>query len=289
MSTVEKKYSNSFMPKDWVEISGGWDGEIALLEFTPGIQEIKGYGSRVGIFMNVTWLNPEVKAVKPNAMPFFSLAGGENMKHFSFDVNQKTLIMDDQAIISPQCNFSAKLWPILEREVTRLGKSDLLSAVFGSKVANLNLLKVRATMETQTRVDADGKKKTYKDEKGVEKDSFELAIKEIHEFLMPSNMPGVPMAAPAMQPMPNVPPIQPIPQAPQAPVNPGAPKEKVLLANFLKSQGKVSPMPEADCRNTIMNGFSILISQGADLNSVSQALQGQRPDILVVANGMVTF
>jgi hypothetical protein len=280
MSTIEKKYSNSFMPKDWVEISGGWDGEIALLEFTPGVQEIKGYGSRVGIFMNVTWLNPEVKAVKPNAMPFFSLAGGENMKHFSFDSNQKTLVMDDHAIVAPNCNFSAKLWPTLEREATRLGKSDLLSAVFGSKVANLGLLKVRATMETQTRIDADGKKKTYKDEKGVEKDSFELAIKEIHEFLMPSNMPGVPMAAPAMQPMP---------QAPQAPINPGAPKEKTLLANFLKSQGKVSPLAELEGKMLILSNLATLLSQGADVNIITSALNGQRPDVCVIANGVITF
>lgn len=282
MSTVEKKYSNSFMPKDWVEISGGWDGEIALLEFTPGIQEIKGYGSRVGIFMNVTWLNPEVKAVKPNAMPFYSLAGGENMKHFTFDQNQKTLTMDDQAVVAPNCNFSAKLWPILEREATRLGKSDLLSAVFGAKVANLGLLKVRATMETQTRVDADGKKKTYKDEKGVEKDSFELTIKEIHEFLMPPNMPGVPMAAPAMQPMP-------MPNVPQAPVNNGAPKEKTLLANFLKSQGKSSPLPELEGKMLILSNLATLLSQGADVNIITAALNGQRPDVCSVANGMITF
>jgi hypothetical protein len=292
----DKKYSNpalGFLPENWVEIEAGWNNQVALCSLRPGVADFgEKYGKSIGIYIDLSFINPDVSEVPASKIPFFSIARGENMSKFLLNEAGKTLTFTDQAVVSPSCNFSAKLYPLLEMAATRLGKLDFLKSAL--RTGNFGLIQFKAMIETSTQVDEKtGKKKTYIDKKdGKEKDSYVIGIKEIMEFVTPMNMPGMPMStpqAPAMQPMSNVPPMATMPQAPQAPVNPGAPKEKTLLANFLKSQGKVSPMPEADCRNTIMNGFSMLISQGADLNSVSQALQGQRSDILVITNGLVTF
>jgi hypothetical protein len=289
----EKRYSNpalGFLPENWVEIEAGWNNQVALCSLRPGVADFgEKYGKSIGIYIDLSFINPDVSEVPASKIPFFSIARGENMSKFLLNEAGKTLTFTDQAVVSPSCNFSAKLYPLLEMAATRLGKLDFLKSAL--RTGNFGLIQFKAMIETSTQVDEKtGKKKTYIDKKdGKEKDSYVIGIKEIMEFVTPMNMPGMPMStpqAPAMQPMPNVPPMN---TMPQAPVNTGSPKEKTLLANFLKSQSKASPLNELEGKMLILSNLATLLSQGADVNIITSALNGQRPDVCVISNGVITF